>query len=997
MKCLIADDEQLILRDIKRTAAKVLGENTEFFEACNSDEVFSLIQKYDIPIVFLDIEIPFISGLEIAARLQKLKPRTNIIFVTGNEQYALNALSMYVSGFLMKPVSEAAMRKAVENLRDPIPKLMVKCFGHFEVLYDGKPVDFKRSMCKEVFAYLIDKRGAFVSEDEIRYLLWSEEEDTDKNFAKASITKKTVKVSGIEAADKVYDGTLNAALNQDSLILEGKEDGDELSVSAQGGFETKDAGEHKKVVITGVKLSGKDAGNYKLSTEFTQAEAYANITKCPVTVSGITAKSKVYDGSKNAELNLTSAVLSGKAAYDSLSVTASGQFDTENAGTSKLVTISGLTLTGADQANYELAQTGQQTSCNASITKKPVVVSGIKAQNKGYDGNTDAGFTYTDVVISDIAGTAIDEEQLSVTAKGSFSDKNIGTGKTVSITELTLTGAAAGNYVLADSGQQTECKADIEGVLVTVSGITAKNKMYDGTTDVSLELKDGVTLSGIASSDRVSVHATAEFEDAKAGTGKKVRILSIQLTGRDAANYQLAEEGQLTECMADINPVSVVISGITAKDKVYDGTDEAQLVYDEMVIDGKLGSDAVSASAVGTFSDPLPGEGKTVSINSIELTGRDAANYVLAGEGQQMVAFADIVAADSNVDETIAVTISDLGGVTGADDTISFAADRLCLMALVYTDDDIKTQIAREKELAAEKLEKERMEKALKEMDGLLAGAVARIGANASLDAKGKKEAKNAVEGAAAEAIRELNTKGSASWETVKQNFAKAEEKAVSDGVDATNQRIIKSITPEVIKENSLAINKGLKVDQKGKKLTVSWGKVDDADGYEVYVQYIGKKFTKTVAATTNADVTKATVKKIGKKKLNLKKKYKVYVSAYRMVGGKKVKLAKSITGFVAGRKSSAYTNAKTIKLQTGKLTVKKGAKTSIRAKTVLADSSRKLIPGKYAKEFRYASTDEKVATVDKKGNIKGVAKGKCSIYVYAQNGFEKEIFVTVK
>ena len=180
MKCLIADDEQLILRDIKRTAAKVLGENTEFFEACNSDEVFSLIQKYDIPIVFLDIEIPFISGLEIAARLQKLKPRTNIIFVTGHEQYALDVLSMYVSGFLMKPVSEAAMRKAVENLRYPIPKLMVKCFGHFEVLYDGKPVDFKRSMCKEVFAYLIDKRGAFVSEDEIRYLLWSEEEDTDK-------------------------------------------------------------------------------------------------------------------------------------------------------------------------------------------------------------------------------------------------------------------------------------------------------------------------------------------------------------------------------------------------------------------------------------------------------------------------------------------------------------------------------------------------------------------------------------------------------------------------------------------------------------------------------------------------------------------------------------------------------------------------------------------------------------------------------------------------
>ena len=180
MKCLIADDEQLILKDIKRTATRVLGEGTEFYEASNSDEVLKSMEENDIPIVFLDIEMPFISGLEVAKKLQTIRPRTNIIFVTGHEQYALDALSMYVSGFLMKPVSETAMKKAVENLRFPIPKLTVKCFGHFHVLYDGRPVDFKRSQCKEVFAYLIDKRGAFVSEDEIRYLLWSEEQDTDK-------------------------------------------------------------------------------------------------------------------------------------------------------------------------------------------------------------------------------------------------------------------------------------------------------------------------------------------------------------------------------------------------------------------------------------------------------------------------------------------------------------------------------------------------------------------------------------------------------------------------------------------------------------------------------------------------------------------------------------------------------------------------------------------------------------------------------------------------
>lgn len=180
MKCLIADDEKLILKDIRRTAVKVLGSNTEILEATNSDEVMDIIGNNDIPIAFLDIEMPYINGLEMAKRIREISPDTNIIIVTGHEKYAIDVLKLYVSGFIMKPVNEKSMREAVDNLRYPIHELTVKCFGYFEVLYDGKPVTFRRSQCKEVFAYLIDKRGAFASEEELRVLLWSEEEDTDK-------------------------------------------------------------------------------------------------------------------------------------------------------------------------------------------------------------------------------------------------------------------------------------------------------------------------------------------------------------------------------------------------------------------------------------------------------------------------------------------------------------------------------------------------------------------------------------------------------------------------------------------------------------------------------------------------------------------------------------------------------------------------------------------------------------------------------------------------
>ena len=200
MKCLIADDEPLILKDIKRTVLKVLGEDTLVFEAGNSDEVMDILGKYSIPIVFLDIEMPVINGLELAEKIREIRPRTNIIFVTGYEKYALDVLEMYVSGFIMKPVNEKSMNKALQNLRFPVPRLTVRCFGHFEVLYDGKPVDFKRSQSKEVFAYLVDKGGAFVSEDELRFILWSESEDTEKK-------RRYVRniISDIRTAFKVLD------------------------------------------------------------------------------------------------------------------------------------------------------------------------------------------------------------------------------------------------------------------------------------------------------------------------------------------------------------------------------------------------------------------------------------------------------------------------------------------------------------------------------------------------------------------------------------------------------------------------------------------------------------------------------------------------------------------------------------------------------------------------------------------------------------------------
>lgn len=194
-----------------------------------------------------------------------------------------------------------------------------------------------------------------------------------------------------------------------------------------------------------------------------------------------------------------------------------------------------------------------------------------------------------------------------------------------------------------------------------------------------------------------------------------------------------------------------------------------------------------------------------------------------------------------------------------------------------------------------------------------------------------------------------------------------------------------------------ISMNAGLKISQTGSKINIKWGKVKEADGYDVYVAYCGKKFGKAVKTINMNSTTSITVKKINGKKINLKKNFKVYVAAYKMTDGKKEVLAKSIMGHVVGRLNTRYSNAKKITLSKSKYSVKVGKTVKVKAKTVLVDKSKKQLSDGHAKEFRYATSNKNIATVDKNGKVKGVAKGNCIIYVYARNGYAKTVSVTVK
>lgn len=129
------------------------------------------LEQNPLDLVFLDIEMPGASGLAVAKRIKELRPGANIVFVTGYSQYALEAHGLYVTGYLLKPPAVDKVREALSHLRNPITKttgvLRVQCFGNFDVFFSGAPVAFKYSKSRELFAYLVDRRGASCTTGEL--------------------------------------------------------------------------------------------------------------------------------------------------------------------------------------------------------------------------------------------------------------------------------------------------------------------------------------------------------------------------------------------------------------------------------------------------------------------------------------------------------------------------------------------------------------------------------------------------------------------------------------------------------------------------------------------------------------------------------------------------------------------------------------------------------------------------------------------------------------
>ena len=179
------DDEKIQLQELQAAIQKAVPEAAvkAFQNAFDGLKAIELSgERPDL--VFSDIRMPRIDGLNLAVKIKKASPDAGIVFVTGYSQYALDAFRVHANGYLMKPVEPDDILKEIENLRLPVTRLShslrIQCFGHFEVFYNEVPLEFERRKTKELFAYLINIEGASCSAEDAAAVLWEDEQNISK-------------------------------------------------------------------------------------------------------------------------------------------------------------------------------------------------------------------------------------------------------------------------------------------------------------------------------------------------------------------------------------------------------------------------------------------------------------------------------------------------------------------------------------------------------------------------------------------------------------------------------------------------------------------------------------------------------------------------------------------------------------------------------------------------------------------------------------------------
>lgn len=184
MNIIAVDDKIPVLLQVE-SAIREAVPDCSLAGFISSKKALAHARDIRVDVAFLDIDMAEMNGLVLAKRLKDIYGKTNIIFITGYTEYALDAFQLAASGYILKPAEPDAIRREMNRLRDPVSledtgRVRINCFGNFSVFVDHEPLIITREKPRELLAYLVHKRGTFVRTSEIAAVLWE-----DKTYGSA--------------------------------------------------------------------------------------------------------------------------------------------------------------------------------------------------------------------------------------------------------------------------------------------------------------------------------------------------------------------------------------------------------------------------------------------------------------------------------------------------------------------------------------------------------------------------------------------------------------------------------------------------------------------------------------------------------------------------------------------------------------------------------------------------------------------------------------------
>ena len=179
MNMICVDDEPLAVE----YTLKQCGQLPEIDRAegfTNAESALTYLREHSADIALLDINMPDIDGITLAAQIKQLHPQMAILFLTAYKQYAFDAYAVHPAGYLLKPVSLEKLAEEVAYIHGArhsaaLSHIHVKTFGYFDVYVGDKPISFRLAKSKEILAYLVDKQGNGVTRPDLFAAIWEDQ------------------------------------------------------------------------------------------------------------------------------------------------------------------------------------------------------------------------------------------------------------------------------------------------------------------------------------------------------------------------------------------------------------------------------------------------------------------------------------------------------------------------------------------------------------------------------------------------------------------------------------------------------------------------------------------------------------------------------------------------------------------------------------------------------------------------------------------------------